>query len=601
MKGLKNLFRWVRPYWLELVIILIIVIIVNSLYSYIPNLISYAFYFLGSDKDTVPLPSWFKDIILGGNSTINKVVMVAVAIIALQLIRQILNFLNGYVKGHFSESIKRDMRVSLYDHVADLSFSYHKNSDTGDLIQRCTSDVTTSCNFVAGQLPQFVSIITFLIIGSYQLYMINVYLMIAGLSLVPISIIMSAFYLKYVSKRFKVIEETESEMTTCIQENANGVRVVKAFNQEIYEYEKMDKVSKHFKDSQIDFNKRMAVFWGISDALGTIQYLIVIVVGVLLAKQGIVTTANIVACLLLTGMVTGPIRGLGRIISDYGKASVAANRIDHILNEPSEYIVNGKEKPAITGNISFKNVSFKFDDEEKHLLDDISFNIKAGSTVAIVGPTGSGKSTICNLLTRMLEYQSGHIILDGVEIKDIDKQYLRSQIRMLLQEPFLYSASVYDNIAVINPEISKDDLYKYSKIAALHDEVLSFEQGYNTIVGERGATLSGGQRQRVAIARVLLSGSPVIIFDDSLSALDTKTDSEVRKALETLDNKTTKIIITHRTTTSKDADQIIVLNHGKIENIGTHDELIKRDGIYKELWDIQGALFDEFSDKEVSK
>jgi len=298
-------------------------------------------------------------------------------------------------------------------------------------------------------------------------------------------------------------------------------------------------------------------------------------------------------------MLIWPMRGLGRTISSFGKASVAASRIGEVLDEKSEFEVNGNKTPEIKGNIEFKNVKFRFNDDNKDLLNGVSFKIKKGQTIAIVGKTGSGKSTICNLLTRMLEYDSGSIIIDGVELKEIEKKYLRRNVKFVLQDPFLYSKTVYENIAIAQKDASEADVFKAAKMAAIHSEVLKFDKGYKTIVGEKGTTLSGGQKQRVAIARMLVSDSPVIIFDDSLSALDTKTDVMIRKALKEKDKDQTMIIITHRTTTSKEADLILVLDKGKIVQMGSHDELVKEKGLYSDLWGIQGELEAEF--KEILK
>ena len=326
----------------------------------------------------------------------------------------------------------------------------------------------------------------------------------------------------------------------------------------------------------------------------------------------VVAGLNMLICLILRShsicpyisMLVYPIRSLGRIIGDFGKSSVAAKRIDEILLTKDEYQNDGKEITPITGNISFENVSFKFDDTDKHLLTDVSFEIKSGETVAVVGKTGSGKSTIANILVRMLDYDQGSIKLDGVELKELSKKYVRENVGIILQDPFLYAKTVYENIGIASPSSSNEDIYKAAKTAAIHKDIQGFDKGYDTLVGEKGVTLSGGQKQRIAIARMLVLNKPIIIFDDSLSALDTKTDLQIRNALKLRNDKMTSIIITHRITTAKEADKIIVLEEGKVSAIGTHEELSKKEGLYKSLWDIQGALEEEFLkmvDKEVSE
>ena len=295
-------------------------------------------------------------------------------------------------------------------------------------------------------------------------------------------------------------------------------------------------------------------------------------------------------------MVIWPIRGLGRIISNYGKAIVAANRIEEVLKEASEYENNGSLTPEITGSIKFENVSFKFNDTTEELLKNISFDINKGDVIAIVGKTGSGKTTICNLLTRFLDYNEGTIYLDETPITKIDKHYLRKNIKMILQDPFLFSNNVLENVRITDNNLSKEEVRKACSIASIDSEIMNFKEGYETIVGEKGTTLSGGQKQRIAIARMLVSKAPILIFDDSLSALDTKTDYLIRKALKRNNNKQTMIIITHRITTAKEADKILVLNEGKIEAYASHNELLNISPLYKELWQIQGELEDEFKD-----
>ncbi|MDE7161710.1 MAG: ABC transporter ATP-binding protein/permease, partial [Anaeroplasmataceae bacterium] len=411
----------------------------------------------------------------------------------------------------------------------------------------------------------------------------------------PITAASSILYFKYCNKAFQKIEESESRMTTIIQENVNSARVVRAFANERYEFEKMDEANKEYTKKNGKFNTIMSAFWGSSDFLVFLQYALTMSVGIFLAKDNLLSSADIIAALLLMGMLIWPMRSLGRIIASFGKASVAANRIDEILKETEEYTVNGTLTPEITGDIEFKNVSFQFEDDSKPLLNDVSFHIQPGQTVAIVGKTGSGKSTICNLLTRMLEINSGEIIMNGVSIKDIEKKHLRRNLKLILQDPFLFSKTVYDNVAIVDPKLPTEQVYEAARTAAIHQEIEKFEKGYKTIVGEKGTTLSGGQKQRIAIARMLTKDSNVIIFDDSLSALDTKTDLMIRTALKKKSKEQTMIVITHRSTTAKEADQIIVLDQGKISQIGKHEELVSQEGLYKELWGIQGELEEEFN------
>ena len=596
MEGIKRIVVWSKRYIPLFISIILLSILLQWLYSYLPLFIQYSFAVLGyGDIDKVALPSFLINMFKGGDTVLNIILMVSLSMIILQAIRSVLRFIDNYMQGALAQYIGHRLRTKLYKHICELPFSYHKNADVGDLIQRTTSDIDQVSNFVSQQVPNFIGIFVTVGIGAYQVGKISLTLMWVSLIIVPITAISSVIYFRYCNKKFDEIEKVESDMTTIIQENVNGARVVRAFSNEKYEFEKMDEANKLYTKKNEKFNTVMAMFWGTSDFTVFLQYALTIFTGIMLAKDGILGGADIIAAMLLMNMLVWPMRGLGRTIASFGKANVAAKRIGEVLDLDSEFNVNGDKKPNLKGDIEFKNVSFKFDDTDKSLLNDISFKIKAGSTVALVGKTGSGKSTICNILVRFLQYNTGHVYINGYELNDIDKKYLRTNVKYVLQDPFLFSRSVYENIAISNPKIDENKVIAAAKNAAIHSEVLKFDNGYKTIVGEKGTTLSGGQKQRVAIARMLIDDAPVIIFDDSLSALDTKTDVLIRKALKLKDSSQTMIIITHRTTTAKEADLILVLDEGRIVEAGTHDELKDKPGLYKELWGIQGELEKEFN------
>ena len=596
MKGIKILWQWAKRYIWLIFLIVVLSTVLQWLYAYLPLFVQYAFERLGQTAEQkTDLPVFLLNFYNNIDDTLTCLLMVGISMILLQSIRSIMRFLDNYYQGALAHYIGYDMRLKIYDHVMDLSYSYHNRSDIGDLIQRSTTDVDQTSTFISSQIPGLIDIFVTVFIGGYRVYQISPTLMLVSLISVPITAVTSIIYFKYCNKAFQRIEDSESKMTTIIQENVNSARVVRAFANEKYEFEKMDAANKEYTKMNEKFNSIMAFFWGSSDFMVFLQYALTISVGIFLAKDDLLGASDIVAALLLMGMLIWPMRGLGRIIASFGKASVAAVRIDEILSEEVEYKVNGHKKPEIFGNIEFKGVSFKFDDDNKHLLEDVSFKINAGETIAIVGKTGSGKSTVCNLMTRMLEIDKGDILIDGVSIREIEKKHLRKNIKMVLQDPFLFSRTVYDNISISDNNLSKERVYEAAEMAAIHQEVLKFDKGYKTIVGEKGTTLSGGQKQRVAIARMLVSDSNVIIFDDSLSALDTKTDLMIRTALKKKSKDKTMIIITHRSTTAKEADKIIVLDNGKIAQIGKHEDLVDKEGLYKDLWGIQGELEKEFN------
>lgn len=591
---MRKLFKWGKKYVPSLITLIVMNFILQFLYSYLPIFISFALEKLGDYSAKSTLPLWLIRFLESYGEATKVVLMTGIAMVALQAVRSCMRFTTNYLHGRITQNIARDMRLKLYNHIIDLPYSYHNNVDTGDLIQRCTSDIDTSSSFIASQFPNLIDIIGTVLIGAIQVYRINPTMMWVSIIVLPITGISSILYFKYSKKLIDNMENKEAELTTIIQENVNGVRVVKAFANEKYEFDKMEKANKEYASSSKKFINTMSLYWGASDFVVMAQYAAVIIVGIILAQKGTMSSPDIVACLLLMNMLVWPMRSLGRIVSNFGKSVVAAERIDQVLSNKSEFEINGQLTPEIKGNVQFKDVTFGFDDDDKEFLRGVTFSIKKGETVAVVGKTGSGKSTICNLLTRMLEYDKGQILIDGIDIKDIEKKHLRRNVKMVLQDPFLFSKTVYDNISIANPKASKERIYEVSKIASVYDEINKFNKGYSTLVGEKGTTLSGGQKQRLAIARVLVDEAPILVFDDSLSALDTKTDLEIRNALKEKNNDQTMIIITHRTTTAKEADKIVVLNDGKVEAVGTHEELTMVPGLYKDLWEIQGELEREF-------
>lgn len=597
MKRLRRLFSFIRGYEWMMLVIIFFVIFNRFTYSYVPLFTQYLFAFLKNPHATqiydVNFPKFVLDF-LWPNDGFNTVIKIVILLASYQTFRFLMIFVESFLRGRIAENIQRKTRNRLFEHIQSLDYQYHNNVDVGDLIQRVTSDVEMVGGFLSERVAEFVRLISTIIFGTVQIYYINPYFVIVALILIPVSGTASFLYFGYVRKQYKIIEEKEAKMITVIQENLAGSKIVRAFANEKHEIEKMDAINKDFSKTDYKLSKIAALYWGISDVISMLQYVIVIVIAIFMGREGLVEMEEMVAVLMLIGMLIWPIRGLGRMIGDFGRALVASDRLCEIFEHKSEFLNNGTLKPEISGNIRFNNVSFKFSDSDYHLLTNVSFEINAGETVAFIGKTGSGKSTIVNLLLRFLDIENGDIYLDGVNLKDIEKHYLRRNMGVVLQDPFLYSKSVYENIAISNPTISKERIYKAAHIASLERDISTFDKGYDTLVGERGTTLSGGQKQRVAIARILVEEKPILIFDDSLSAVDTKTDKLIRDALKDKENKSTTLIITHRITTARQADKIIVLENGAISQIGTHETLKDVDGLYKRLWDIQGSLEEEF-------
>ncbi len=549
----------------------------------------------------VETSGWMQPIIinvfnlLGGKSVLEKSLwMSSIILILLTLSRGIFLFFKGKWSAIASESIARKIRDDVYDHLQYLPYDYHVKAKTGDLIQRCTSDVETIRRFLSMQLVEVGRAFFMLFFALSFMLPMSVEMTLVSLSLVPFIFAFAVVFFIKVKAAFKASDESEGRLSTVLQENLSGVRVVRAFARQKYEIDKFDERNIEYRDLTYKLIRLLAWYWSVSDFLSLIQIIAVTVLGTYWAATGVITLGTLLAFISYVGMLLWPVRQLGRVLTDMGKALVSIERIQEILDEPIEDLEEGISKAEIDGNIEFKNVSFYYD-EEHPILENVSFKVEKGKTVAILGPTGSGKSTLVGLLPRLYDNQKGMVKIDGIDVKKISKRVLRENIGIVLQEPFLFSKTLKDNIGLAANESEEEDIFKAAKIASVHDVIKSFDDGYGTAVGEKGVTLSGGQKQRVAIARTIINGSPILIFDDSLSAVDTETDAAIRRRLKKLENKATTFIISHRLITLAEADMILVLDQGKIVQQGTHIELIDQEGLYKRVWDIQNSLETELS------
>lgn len=544
---------------------------------------------LGSDLSKIP--EWVKAFLSEETIRENPGKMLTIAAIAAILLAAINIAANYYSKvfaAKGSESFVKGMRDQLYDHIQKLPYSWHVKNQTGDIIQRCTSDVDVVRNFVTNQLMEVFRIIFLIVFYMVIMFSMNVKISLIAVSFFPIVILYSGYFFSKIAQHFQEADEAEGILSSVVQENLTGVRVVRAFGRESFERKRFDEKNERFAGLWIYLGKFLSLYWSIGDLITGIQILTVICMGVLFTVDGNLTVGEFIAFVSYNSSMAWPVRSLGRIISEMSKAGVSIDRIAYILDEKEEDDRPGVTKPAINKDIVFDKVNFKYE-EGAAVLKDVSFTVPAGKTFAILGNTGSGKSTLVHLLNRLYDLPDGcgKITIGGVDIRDIDRQYLRSQIGMVLQEPFLYSGSIKENVGITKESSAFDDIREACEIACVDSAIDSFTDGYETIVGERGVTLSGGQKQRVAIARMLVEHTPVMIFDDSLSAVDAQTDAMIREALKKRMAGTTVILIAHRITTLMQADCIMVLEDGAVAEMGSHEQLMEHHGIYRRIYDIQ--------------
>ena len=489
-----------------------------------------------------------------------------------------------------SETLVKTMRDQLFSHIARLPFSWHMKNRTGDIIQRCTSDIDTTKNFLSEQLTSVFRITILLVLSMTFMLSMHPLLTVIALLPAPLIIAYSIRFHKIIHDGFMDCDENEGKLSAMAQENLTGVRVVRAFGRERSEVDKFKAQNDYYTSLWEKMAKVMSRFWSVSDIFSGIQVMLVVVFGAVFCVEGSITEGEYIAFISYNAMLVWPIRQLGRMISEMSKAGVSIDRVFYIMNSPLEQDDGDAEDAPMDGDICFEHVSFAYENAPE-LLHDIHFTIEAGTTVGILGGTGSGKSTLVHLLDKLylLEDGQGRITIGGKDIRKIKTQHLRRNIGIVLQEPYLFSRTIGENIGIASPVLDIEAVRAAAAAAALDETITSFSSGYDTMVGERGVTLSGGQKQRAAIARMLTQDVPIMIFDDSLSAVDTQTDAKIRQAISKRFGKASVILISHRITTLSAADKIIVLDKGRIAEEGTHEQLKQSGGIYQKIYETQSG------------
>lgn len=525
---------------------------------------------------------------IGGRDFLRaNIAICSLAVIICALLSGFFNYLSRINIARGTERFTKNLRDNLFFHIQNLPFSWLGENLTGDTIQRCTYDVEVARNFISKQLLEVIRTVILIAVALIIVFSMNVFM--ASLITVFIPLVLSytlVFYRK-IGVQFLKADEDEGELMVAVQENLSGVRVVRAFGREKHELEQFNKKNEKLARSWIDLGNTLGAFWGLGDIVSGLQLVVVIIAGAFMSARGNITLGEYIVFISYTLTIAWPVRQLGRTLSEMSKAGVSLGRIKEIFDSPEEKEPRGALTPPLDGDIRFENVSFSYGPQR--VLKNLNFEVKKGETLGILGMTGSGKSTITYLLNRLydLEDGCGSITINGVDIRSINRRHLRKNVGLVLQEPFLFSKTILENINIASPDKGLDNAREMARVAAVDDNIMSFSKKYDTVVGERGMTLSGGQRQRIAIARTLALRAPIMIFDDSTSNLDTETDAAIREAIRENTKDATVIMISHRISTLMDADKIIVLEDGEITQSGTHGDLIARDGTYRRVYELQ--------------
>lgn len=519
---------------------------------------------------------------------VGYLILSALAGVALVGVGALFMYLRGRWAAIASEAIARNTRDALYRRLHYLPASFFDEADTGDLVQRCSSDVETVRMFLSSHVVEIGRSILMVAVMAPILFVRDTALATMAVCLMPLLAIGAFIFFSRVRRQFQVTDEAEGAMTAVLQENLAGIRVVRAFARQQHEMDRFAAKNRVFRDHLYRVNTLEAIYWAISNSLSMTQIGIVLIAGGMFLAAGAISVGELFIFMSLVTMVVWPVRRLGEVLTDSSKAVVALGRINHILEADEEPRQQAPAGRAV-GEVVFERVRAGYKPDRAAVMD-FSAHIPAGQTVGIVGPPGSGKTTLIRLLMRLYPFHSGRILIDGLNVQDVDRLWLRQQIGVVLQDPFLYSRSIAANLRVARPQAADGELREAAREAAIHDAIVDFPAGYDEQVGERGITLSGGQRQRLALARALLKEPPILVLDDSLSAVDTDTERRILEALERRRGRHTTIVIAHRLSSIRHADRILVMERGRLVQDGNHARLAAVAGPYRRLCDIQGLL-----------
>lgn len=591
MKKYSLVKKYIQPYIFIYFLAFLFEILSSALQMLIPIILGTTIdSIIGSEEPTNKIMISFINFLGGRDLVRERLGIIAIAFIAISFSIALLNFLRPYMSGRATYSISRGIRDNIFKKISSLSIKDMASITTGDMLQRASSDITQFEIIISTTMMALLGNISYIVISLITLFTINAKLALASISLMPFLLIGTYLFDRSVVKVFDEFEQSEARLTATVQENLSSYKVVRAFFKQKHEINKFEEASMDFVNIDYKIMEYFAYFWSIAEFLCFLQIALIAIFGVLMHRNGSVSVGEFTAIFAVALNMVWVVLGTGRMLSRFTRVTVAIRRFDEVLEMDSEDLDSGIKDMDIKGAIDFDKVSFAYD-EAHDAIKDLSFKIDAGKTLGVLGLTGSGKSTLVSLIPRLMDYD-GSIKVDGVELNTISKRKIRENTSIILQEPYLFNKTIKENIAYRWPDASDEEIIKAAKIADIHDDIMNFPDGYDTIVGEKGVSLSGGQKQRLAIARTILVHTPIIIFDDALSAVDTQTDINIRTALSQNEKAQTKIIISHRISTLMNADKIIVMKRGKKIQEGTHDELIREDGLYKTICEIQNIEVD---------
>ncbi|MBC01732.1 MAG: ABC transporter [Phycisphaerae bacterium] len=546
---------------------------------------------LGGEPEKASGLSWQVVDLLGGRERVADALWLPLLLItAIATVAGVFTYGRQRWSAIASQNTARRIRDRLQDRIQRLDMRSYDRLDRGDLLQRCTSDVDTTQVFLSTQVVEVGRAIVMLAVAIPIMFVIDWRMATAAVWLLPLITGFSFFYFKKVRALFKDKDEAEGRLTAAVNDNLVGIRVVRAFNRQDHEIERFRPRNDDHRRLDARLYTVFSTFWSLSDLLCFMQQASVVLVGAWLLADGRILVGEFYFFFAAVGMYLWPVRMAGRIVAEFGKATVAIDRIEEILELPVETEVESEpERIPDDGSISFRGIGFAHTPDQP-VLDGIDLEIADGETVAIVGPSGCGKSTLVQLLLRFYEPDTGHVEIGGVDIRTLDRHDLRTRVATVLQQPFLFSRTIRENILLADPGADHASIEIAAGEACIHDSIQRFDSGYETMVGERGLTLSGGQRQRIAIAQALLQKPSILVLDDALSAVDTGTERSILEAIRSRRGRHTTVVIAHRLSTLREADRIVVMSGGRIEASGTHAELRDRPGLYRRLWDIQSSL-----------